>query len=261
MRSEWIKLTSLRSTLILILSSVVVIVGFATLMAIGLRMSQQYILDDPEMTAQMGGSEGMDEMIGSVAGSGISLATLIMGALAVMMISSEFATGSTRSTFTAVPKRQPVFWVKALLIMMVSFVVTVVSTLLAYAVVNPILSNVGLEQSLTSPAFVRTLWIGALGVAVIAAIGFSLGSLLRNSAGGIMSLVGIVFVLPSIALAIPLDWVNTVGLYMPTSAISQLTNPAMMVDGIETWQAVTAVAGWTIIPLVLAAIVLQRRDI
>ena len=261
LRGEWIKFTSLRSTLVLILSSVVVIVGIAMLVAVGVGMTQDLVSSDPEMAAQMGGSAGMEEMIGSIAGSGVSMATLVMGALAVMMLSSEFATGSARSTFTAVPRRQPVFWVKALLIMAVSFVVSVVATLLAYLAIGPILSNAGMEQSLTNPVFVRSLWIGALGVAMAAALGFSLGALLRNSAGGIMSLVGIVFVLPSIAMAIPLEWVNKLGNYLPTSAISNLTTPVMMGEGMETWQAVTAVAGWAIIPLIVAALVLQRRDI
>lgn len=261
LHGEWIKLTSLRSTLILILSSVVVIVGIAMLVAVGVGMTQDMVSGNPEMAAQMGGSAGMEEMVGSIAGAGVSMATLVMGALAVMMISSEFATGSARSTFTAVPRRQPVFWTKALLIMAVSFVVSVVATLLAYLAIGPILSGAGMEQSLANPVFVRSLWIGALGVSMVASIGFSLGSLLRNSAGGIMSMVGIVFVVPSIAMAIPLYWVNKLGNYLPTSAISNLTTPAMMGNGMETWQAATAVAGWAIIPLAVAALVLQRRDI
>lgn len=261
LHSEWIKLTSLRSTLILILSSVVVIVGIAMIVAVGVGMTQDMMAETPEMAAQMGGPAGMEEMVGSIAGAGVSIATLIMGALAVMLISSEFATGSARSTFTAVPKRQPVFWAKALLIMVVAFVVTVAATLLAYLAIGPILSGSGVGQSLTNPVFVRTLWIGALGVAMVAALGFSFGALLRNSAGGIMTLVGIVFVLPSIVMAIPLEWVNKLGNYLPTSAISNLTTPAMMGGNMETWQAVTAVAGWMIIPLAAAAFVLQRRDI
>lgn len=261
MRSEWIKFTSLRSTLVLVLCTVVVMVGFAVLMAFFVGSTYEMISSSPDITSEMGGEAGVAAMVGSVAGSGVTFAQLIIGALAVMVISSEFATGSARSTFTAVPKRQPVFWAKALLVTAVAYILTVLATLAAYLVVSPILSGYGLEQSLTSPVFVRTLWIGSLGVATVAALGFSLGSLLRNSAGGIMSLVALVFVLPNVAMGIPLDWMNLLGRYLPTNAIMQLSTPEMMPDGLDAWQAAVAVAGWIIIPLAAAAFVLQRRDI
>ena len=45
---------------------------------------------------------------------GVQLAQLAIGVLGVLVITGEYSTGMIRASFTAVPKRLPVLWGKAI---------------------------------------------------------------------------------------------------------------------------------------------------
>jgi hypothetical protein len=80
------------------------------------------------------------------------LAQLIVGALAVLFLSSEYTTGMIRSTMTAVPTRLPGLAAKAVIIAVVSYVVTTAAVYLAFLIADPILQGDGLGITVpTSP--------------------------------------------------------------------------------------------------------------
>lgn len=260
LRGEFIKFTSLPSTLVLVLSTIAVMAGFAALSTWGIGATLGMASTSPEMAAQMG---NLNELTASLPASGIVFAQLIIGALAVMVMSSEFATGSARSTFVAVPTRQPVLWAKALMTTIVAAAVALVSILLGYAVAKPIAANYNMPLEFTSDVFQRNLWFGVVYVVMVALIGLALGTLLRNSAGGIVVLAALFFVLPN-ALTIfsgMVDWLADVVRFLPDHAASALMVAPGGEDMLETWQSGLVVAAWVAIPLAAAALVLQRRDI
>ena len=256
LRSEIIKFRSLLSTLILVLCTVAVLVGFGALGAWGIGSSLEAM--GPEVFEAEG---GLDGIANTLASTGITFAQLIIGSLAVLVISGEFATGSVRSTFAAVPKRYPVFLAKALLVAVMSFVVAAGSMLLTALVINPIVEHYGLVQDLGSEDFQRMLWIGSLYVTAVALIGFALGALLRNSAGGIVSLAGLFFVLPLAFQLIPGDFIADLRRFLPSEAANQLISGTTGPEMLELWQSWLVFGAWVAIPLALAGFVLQRRDI
>lgn len=260
LRSEFIKFFSLPSTLILILSTLVVMVGFAALGAWGVGQSMGMFSENPEMAAQMG---DLNELTASLPASGLLFAQLIVGALAVLVMSSEFATGAARSTFVAVPNRQLVFGAKTLLVSIVSIVVALVSLLLSYLLAKPIAENYKLSLEFSSEAFQRQLWFGVLYVLMVSLIALALGALLRNSAGGIVVLAALFFVLPIAvgSLSSIVDWLADVARFLPDAAGTALMMMPGADNALETWASGLVVAGWCIIPLVFAAVMLQRRDI
>lgn len=260
LRGEFIKFFSLPSTMILILATIVVMVAFAALGAWLIGWSMGMAAESPEMAASMG---DMGEVTAALPTSGLAFAQLIIGALAVMVMSSEFATGAARSTFVAVPTRQPVFWAKTLMIGIVSAVVATVSILLSFAVAKPIAGAYDLELVFSSEALQRAMWVGVLYVVMVSLIGMALGALLRNSAGGIVVLAALFFVLPLAmggfsALA---DWLAKAMRFLPDQAGAALMQLQLAPGGLEQWQNGLVVAAWIVIPLVAAAVVLQRRDI
>ena len=188
LNSEFIKFRTLLSTLILLGCTVLVVVGFGALSAWGTGQFAEAAATDPEAAAAFA-SQGGDLAVG-VPTSGIAFAQLILGSLGVLLMSSEFTTGMARSTFAAVPKRIPAFAAKLLVVMVTAFVLTAASVYLAGLVSLPILDNYNLKLDLASSQSVKMLLVNSLYVAAVAAIGMALGSLIRNSAGGIMSLVG-----------------------------------------------------------------------
>ena len=260
LRSEFIKFFSLPSTMILVLATLVVMVGFSALGAWGIGRSMAMFASNPEMAAQMG---DINELSASLPNSGLVFAQMIIGALAVMVMSSEFATGSARSTFVAAPTRQPVFWAKTLLVTIVSALVALVSILLAFLVAKPIAENYKLPLDFASEAFQRNLWFGVLYVVMVSLIGMALGTLLRNSAGGIVVLAALFFVLPLAMGGFSglVDWLAKAMRFLPDQAGAALMRLQVAPGGLEHWQNGLVVAAWIVIPLLAGAVLLKRRDI
>ena len=259
LHSEIIKFRSLLSTVILLASTAVVMVGFGALSAWGTGQFTDAAVRDPQAAARMA-AQGGDLAI-SAPTSGIAFAQLILGSLGVLLMSSEFTTGMARSTFAAVPKRLPAFAAKLVVVMATSFAVTAASTWLAGLAAVPILDNYGLKLDLASSQSVKLLVVNSVYVAAVAAIGMSLGTLLRNSAGGIMSLVGIFFVAPIAFQLIPGDFFKEARKYLPGNTVEPLTAVQHVPDTLEVWQAALVLGAWVVIPVFLAAVLLKRRDV
>lgn len=259
LHSEGIKFRSLLSTLVLLASTAAVMVGFGALSAWGTGQFADAVTQDPQAAAQVA-AQGGDLAVG-VPTSGIAFAQLILGSLGVLLMSSEFSTGMARSTFSAVPKRLPAFAAKLVVVMVTSFVVTAAATWVAGLVAVPILDNYGLKLDLSSSQSVKLLLVSSIYVAAVAAIGLALGTLLRNSAGGIMSLVALFFVAPIAFQLIPGEFFEEARKYLPGNTVDPLTAVEHMPDSLEAWQAGLVLGAWVVVPLILAAVLLKRRDV
>ena len=260
LRSEAIRFFSLTSTKVLIIVAIVVSVGFSALGVWGVGQMATQFAGMPEMGMPDAAAPGfMEEMTGS----GVVFTQLILGALGVLLASGEFTTGSAVSTFLASPQRTRVLAAKAVLITLATVVAQVAATLLSFAAAKPIASSFDLPLELASSEFMTVLGYGALGAVVAALIGLCLGILLRSSAGGITVLVALFFVLP-LALQVLVafvDWVKQAVAYMPDQLTLSLAMPMSYPSELETWQQLLGVAGWIIVPLVLAGWALKSRDI
>lgn len=259
LNSEFIKFRTLLSTLILLASTAVVMVGFGALSAWGTGQFADAAASDPSAAEAMAAQGG--DLAVTVPTSGIAFAQLILGSLGVLLMSSEFTTGMARSTFAAVPKRIPAFLAKLVVMMVSAFVLTAVSTYIAGLVSVPILDNYGLNLDLGSSQSVKLLLVNSVYVAAVAAIGMALGTMVRNSAGGIMSLVGLFFVAPIAFQLIPGDFFVEARKYLPGNTINPLTAVEHVPDTLEAWQAGLVLGAWVVVPLVLAMILLKKRDV
>ncbi|OFI36527.1 ABC transporter [Arthrobacter sp. SW1] len=257
--SEFIKFRTLMSTKILLACTALVMVGFAALSAWGTGQFADAAAQDPEAAAAMA-AQGGDLAI-TVPTSGIAFAQLILGSLGVLLMSSEFTTGMARSTFAAVPRRTQPFLAKLAVVAVASFILTAVSTYIAGLVSLPILDSFDLKLDLGSQQSIKLLIVNSIYVAAVAAIGMSLGSLLRNSAGGIMSLVGLFFVAPIAFQLIPGEFFEEARKYLPGNTINPLTAVEHVPDTLEAWQAALVLGAWVVVPVVLAMFVLKKRDV
>lgn len=261
LRSEMIRFFALKSTRILLLVSVVVYVGIAAMAIWGVGS----LLSGDEQMAQ---ASGLDEMGGpaftaEMLASGLVFSQLILGVLGVLLISGEFTTGSAVSTFLASPQRLRVLTAKVILITLLTGVVQILSTLIAYLVCRPLADNYNMVLDFGSSAFQRMLWFGALAVVMAALIGLALGVLMRNSAGAITSLVALFFVLPLVVsmLSMLQDWIQNIGQFLPDRLGTGLALPLTAGSELEIWQQLLSVALWILIPLILGGVLLKVRDI
>ncbi|MDT4946089.1 MAG: type transport system permease protein [Pseudonocardiales bacterium] len=132
-RSEWIKLRSLRSTWFSLLAALLIIDGLGTLFsALHTHRMEQGV-------GPNGRIFGIDAT--QISLRGVFLAQLAIGVLGVLVITGEYSTGMIRSSLAAVPHRTPVLIAKALVFAVIVFVTSLIATLFGIVLVAPILAN------------------------------------------------------------------------------------------------------------------------
>lgn len=272
LRSEWIKLWSLMSTRILLVLTLAAIIGVGAL-AVLIRYSY---LESLVRTARDQGQTMTPEMMeqsfppGSgfdlynLPNAGLQIGILVLGSLAVLFISSEYATGMIRSTMNAVPKRTPAFLAKAILLAVISYVITTVAAVATFLIAMPVFQGLGFDLDWSTDGVLYSVFTGGLYVAGVALIGLSLGALLRNSAGGITVLVGLFFVLSiaaSFMTLIPGDFWKYVPQYIPSEAGGRFLSIGHVDGIIDPWHGGLIFLGYVLLFLVPAMIVLKKRDV
>lgn len=192
--------------------------------------------------------------------TGIHLAQLAIGVLGVLLITGEYATGTVRSSFAAVPRRLPVLWGKAIGFALTTLALCVPATFAAFLVGQSILSSEHLDTTLSHPGTARAVLGGALYLTAVGLLGLSLGALLRNTAGAISSLCGLLFAPQIIGGFLPSTWSDQIYKYLPVPAGAAITNLRPDPTSLGPWTGFGLFCLYTAILLGLAAWQLRRRD-
>ncbi|MGO4594031.1 ABC transporter permease subunit [Leifsonia sp. 2TAF2] len=260
-RSEWIKLRTLRSTFWTLISAVVLVVGIAALVAFAIPDKTTLLARVPATQHAAVEAQAAGFTL-TAATAGLTFASLVIAVLGVLVISGEFSTGMIRASFTAVPRRFPVFAAKTLVLFVVAFVVGLISSALSWAVAVPVLTGKGYTGDLFAA---DTLWaiLGAgvyLGLVAVFALG--VGAILKSTAGGIAGALGVLLVLPIIAGLVSgltqTQWLADAQRYLLSNAGQGMSGVAN--GGVEPWVNVLTVLAWTVVSFVVGAVLLQRRD-
>jgi len=249
-RSEWTKLWSLRSTRWALLVSVVGMTG------LGILVSAVQMAHWKQMSAQDRATfDAVDVSLG-----GWHLAQLAIGVLGVLLITGEYSTGQIRSTFAAVPHRLPVLWAKAGVYAAITLVLMLVSSFAAFLISQPILRRHHVETTLSSPHVLRAVVGAALFLTATGLFGLSLGALVRNTAGGIATFAGLMFVLPGITAILPNSWGDSIDPYLPLSAGTDILTIHPDPASLAAWTGFLLFLGYSLGALALSAVLLLRRD-
>ncbi|MCJ0872637.1 ABC transporter permease [Streptomyces sp. AP-93] len=252
-RSEWAKFWSLRS------SWITLGVAALLLVALGFIASASF---DPSgtVTGPPVGPAPASDAVG-LALTGTSLAQLAIGVLGVLVAAGEYSTGMIRSTLTAVPRRLPVLWAKALTFAAVALVACTVAVLAAFLVGSTQVSGTSAALSLSDDGVLRSLAGAALYLAMAGVLGVALGALLRSVAGGIAVLVASLMVLPGLTSLLPDSWADTVGPYLPSNAGDAMMSLHQTSDALSPGAGLAVLAGWVALVLGAAALRLVRTDV
>ena len=92
-------------------------------------------------------------------------------------------------------------------------------------------------------------------------LGLGLGALLRNTAGAIASLFGVLFGLQIVVGFLPASVADKVSRYLPTPAGVAVTNVRTDPASLPPWTGFGLFCLYTVILLGLAAWLLRRRDV
>jgi ABC-2 type transport system permease protein len=258
LRSEFIKLRTLRSTIWCYGILLVVNVGLGLLLAALLA----------NQTGVAGAGQSFAVSIATLALGFSQLVVVVLGAL---VITGEYGTGMIRTTFTAVPSRLPALFGKALVFGVATAVIGGVSILLTALLSAPVLSVAGLSVDFGDGEY----WIALLGatgyLALIGVFSFALGAIVRNSAGGIAAALGAVLVLPTIvsifASVTQSSVAQNISAFLPSNAGAQMyvyaTKSIGSADPVvfEPWQGGLVLLAWVVVLLAVAAVLVKRRDV
>jgi hypothetical protein len=241
LRSEWVKLRSIRSTMWTMAGLVVVMISFAYLnSAIASREAER---------SQAG-------EVTQVALGAAPFASLIVASLGVLAISSEYRTGMIRTTLLAVPRRGRMLAAKAATFAAFTLVVNLLSCLAAFLVGQAVLGSHG--ASLDEPGVLRMVAGCALYLTGAGLFGLALGTLVRHTAGGVVAVIVALFVLPQLVGMLPdgagarlMPYVTSVaGMRIMSSAPGVLT----------PWAGFGVFCLWIAAAALAALVLLGRRD-
>lgn len=248
LRSEWIKLRSLRSTVWSYVFVVLGSLGMAALMATNLPTD-----GIP--------AEGHAALAVQASTFGIFFGQLIVAVLGVLVISGEYSTGMIRSTLTAVPRRLGALWAKIVVLFVATFVIGAASAIGSFLLASPILAGRGISASLFDPEVILPLLGGGLYLAVVAVFAVGLGTILRSSAGGIAAALGVLLLLPIVLQMIPADWARDIVPYLLSSAGASLfASPMPGAEVADLWEDLLITLAWVVVSVGGAAVLLKRRD-
>ena len=265
LRSEWIKLWSLRSTWWTLGSTVVIMVGVALMMAFVAQFLNDQ-MSDVEMAAEDQAS--MDAVFGAptVIAGGYEFAALVVAVLGAMLITGEYSTGMIRSTFAAAPGRLGAFAAKAVVLALVTAVLSAVSLLAGWLVTYPILNANDMTLDWSDGDQVRQLYGVVIYTVLVALFALGIGTLLRHTAGAIFTTVAVFLVVPmvfgiAVALASSVEWVLDVNKFLPSVAGSAITpNGAQVPEVLDPWVGISVLAAYTVVVVAAGALRLKRDD-
>jgi len=247
--SEWTKLRSVRSTRWSLLAAVGFTIGIAALACA--VVSHHW----PQMSASdRADFNPLDPNL-----AGVQLAQLALGVLGVLVITAEYSTGMIRASMTAVPRRLPVLWGKAVVYGLVTLVLMVPSTLIAFVIGEAIFSGRHINVSFGDPGVARAVIGAGLYLTVVGLFGLGLGAIVRNTAGGIATFAGLMFVLPPLMNVLPSSWNNAASPYLPLQAGEAIMSITPG-NHLSPWVGLGVLSLYTAGALALASILLVTRD-
>ncbi|GAB2480226.1 ABC transporter permease [Promicromonospora xylanilytica] len=198
--AEWIKFRSLRSTWYTLAC-----LGFAGLGITALGMSTAGV-EYADLTA----AERADWDPTNQSLTTYLIAQLILGVLGILVVTSEYATGLVQTSLAATPRRHRLLAAKAVLLTGVAAVAGPALMFSSFLLGQSMLAAQGVPNaSLDDPGVLSAVLGGGVYLTAIALLAVGLGTILRATAGAIVALVAIVFLVPGFSGLFPgwLDWV------------------------------------------------------
>ncbi len=248
-RAEWTKLRTQPSSAWALLSTLAAIVGFGIL----------YSLVRETRPPKGAAVAGFDPTAASLAG--VNLAQITIGVLGVLLISNEYATGMIRSTIAAVPSRLPVLAGKATVMVLTTVVLCLPAVVAAFLSGQHILARGHLDVTIGAPGVTRAVIGSALYLGVVGLLGLGLGTLIRNTAGAVCTLIGALFGLQLVLALMPTGVQDDLYRYLPGPAGLAVTSVIPDPDGLAPWTGFGVFCAYAAVLLALAVWRLRRADV
>lgn len=249
-RSEWTKFRSVRSTYWTYFVAIVLGIGLSALVS---GISANHYHTDP--TIRFGWNPVQRSLR-----PGWFLAQLAFAVLGVMTVTSEYSTGMIRTSLTAVPKRTRMILAKLLVFAVTALIIGEAIAFAAFSLGQALIHGEAPSASLGQHDVLRVVVGTGLYLLFMGLLGCALAILVRQAAAGIAFVVGILFILPGIAEALPTSWSQPIEKYWPTNAGQQLMSTHRDSHTLSAWLGFGEFAVFVVVLSAVAMYLLERRD-
>jgi ABC-2 type transport system permease protein len=248
-KAEWIKFRSVRSNVVAMLASGVVLVMIGTMFS---------SLAGSEKALPPGATSGTDSL--SMSFGAMNMCQLILGVLGAVFVAGEYSTGMIRSMFTAVGSRSTVLWAKAIVLGGASWIVMTIASFVVFFTGQAAYAGTDATYSLGDPGVLRAVLGGGVYGTGIVLMGLALGFILRSSAAAIGTLIGTLMILPGLVGFLPDSIGESVGKFLPSTAGQAFLSVSGGSKLLSPGAGFAVFAAWAIVLLGIAVFMLQRRD-
>jgi ABC-type transport system involved in multi-copper enzyme maturation permease subunit len=248
LRSELTKILSVRSTYWTLLAQVVASIAWAVLNCAGI--------------VSHGAGSDFNAAEASLTGQ-VALGELIIVVLGALVITSEYSTGMIRTSLAVMPRRGVLYVAKAIVFTAVTLTISLITSFVAFFVGQAILSSKHYNTTLAQPGVLRAVLLSAAVVAVFGLLAYGTGAIIRHTAGAITSILGVIFLIPALAQALPNSWFADVVRWLPgAEALSPIARSAPPISDhlFSAWGEFAVFSGYTMVLLALGAWLFIRRD-
>ena len=245
-RMEWIKLSTLRSTWWTIG------IGVAGAVAIGVAVGHG--------TKNASGDLTNNALAGMVPG------LLLAGVLGVLVMTSEYSSGTIRATLAAIPGRPLLLAAKAAMFGAVTLVAGEVAAFVSFFAGGATLSHGIAAPALSQPGVLRAVLLTGTSFCLIGLLGLGLGAIIRHSPAAIGVLVGGVYVLAQVIGTVA----HGVRAYMPILIVGNSISTTKPVScggpvgqcpqPLPAWTGLGMLCLYAVVALVVGGWLLSRRD-
>ena len=252
--AEWTKIRSVRSTIWSLLAFVVVAIGFSTLVAAVVSNNWNQPGPHPNHATLISDPTAL------IFGAGFGIGQLAICVLGVIVITSEYSSGTIRASLLAAPLRLPVLAAKAVVFAVLDLVASAITVFAVFFIATAILRS-HVSITLSQPGVARADIGAILYLTVLGLFALGIGGLIRHTAGAIATVIALVLVVPPLISLIPGTIANHIHGYLPTVA-GQLVGQTSQqpADVLSPWQGFGVFCVWTAVVLAACGYLLVRRD-
>ena len=241
-RAEWARIWSVRSSWVLAVVTSVAVVGLGTV--IGADTAGDATGPPPGTTAWDGGQfTGMFALFGILA-------------LSVVTSAADHGTGASVPTLQWTPRRSVLLAARAGVVVATTTLLGVLLVAAASVVVWRFLPRLGLPAADGAEVLGGLAYVYACGA--LLAVGLAL--LLRSTAGGLVTVIALVLVLPPLLAQLPYDEALTLSSLMPGSSALFLIFGEGPSDDMTTTSARLTLTAWAVAALLTGGWRLLRTD-
>lgn len=201
--------------------------------------------------------------------TGVQAGQALVAILAVLVMSSEHATGMIRTTLTATPHRATVLAAKAITVTVIVAVAGSIAVLGSLLAGRLILAAHGFTAAHGHPALsladaptLRATIGSIVYLTLIALLSLGIATVVRDSATSIGIVLGLLYVLPILAQAIANPhWQRLLQQIGPmTAGLAIQATTDLRSRPIGPWAGLAVTAGWAAAALLAGGLSLRRRD-